>query len=231
MSALKKVAVYCTDGASWRDKILIHEILPAEFPETGGKITHEFFGDDKILVRYFNYANGKLNPRIPHAVSLSRYLIVDEALGAFVGLILTEGLQSRKGECRSRFILMNCDWDVVKFCYNFLTTKLRIPQDLCIFKLYHPSTWDTTTIRKTKADLKGELALPKSLKMPSYSQEDLKQPKIALFINRRVFRLIVDGTIKESLHYIETDERFRTGFLQGFSLLRAVLSYGKSLSC
>jgi len=143
------------EASSMRNEIRIQEILPATFPETGGKIEYELLDDSKISVRYFNYTNEKLNPRIPRAVTLSQDLRVDGALGAFVGLVLTEGLRSRRGECRSRFILMNCDLDVIKFFYHFLTTRLKISRKLCVFKLYYPSRGDITMLEKTKDEIKA----------------------------------------------------------------------------
>jgi DNA-binding transcriptional ArsR family regulator len=195
--------------------VAIDKILPAEFPETKGRIMCELLGDDKILVRYFNYINGKLNPRIPIAVTFSRSLKIDETTGAFVGLILTEGLRSRRNECRSRFILMNCDLDVIKFCYDFLVTKLNVSKKICLFKLYYPPTCDAQKVEKVKAEIKAKLALPGILDIPSYQQKDLKQPKVGLYVNRSIFRLVTDCIIEKTLCLIESDERFRIGFLRG----------------
>lgn len=119
-----------------KDEILIRKILPMKFPETGGPIDYKFLPDNKILIWYFNYTNGKLNPRIPKSVVVSKSVKVDEKLGAFVGLVLTESLQSRKNECRNKFILMNCDFDVVKFCYDFLLGELGVPPENSVYSSF-----------------------------------------------------------------------------------------------
>lgn len=197
------------------DEILIHKILPRKFPETGGPIGYEFLPDNKILIWYFNYANGKLNPRIPKPAVVSKTVKIDEKLGTFIGLILTEGLQSRRGECRNKFILMNCDFDVIKFCHDFLLVKLGIPQDFCVLRLYHPLIMGSTLIQKAKTRIKNEFRPYAPMNISSYPQANLKNPKIALFIYNTIFRLIVDRLIKESLEFIKHNERFRVGFLRG----------------
>lgn len=198
-----------------KDEILIHKILPTKFPETGGPICYEFLPDNKILIWYFNYTNGKLNPRIPKPAVVSKTVKIDEKLGAFVGLILTEGLQSRKRECRNKFILMNCDFDVIKFCYDFLLVELRVPQDFCVLRLYHPPLLGATMVQGVKTRIKNEFRLYAPTSMLSYPQADLKNPKVALFIYNTIFRLIVDCLIKKSLEFIKYNEKFRVGFLRG----------------
>ena len=145
---------------------------------------------------------------------LPRFLTVDENLGIFVGLILTEGLQSQRGKSRNSFVLMNTDCDIIDICLKLLKSKFQIESDVYKFRMYLPHNLFSEREKIVKG-WRNRLGIERKIQITIYKQMDLKKPKFAIFIYRTFLRMIVDNLIRESLKLIDNDKEFALGFLKG----------------
>lgn len=146
-------------------------------------------------------------------VKFPRLLKIDHDLGIFVGLILTEGMQSKTKKSRNTFTLMNTDPDVIKVCLRLLESLFSIRPEIPKMAIYLPPSMKDNGIEVEKG-WRRNLHIDEHAEIKRYLQKDLKRSKFSVFIYRSTFRFVTDIVIEESLKYLNEKE-FRRGFLRG----------------